>query len=166
MPAPDCSAVSSPIRSRLPAGELMTLGNMRQSGVDAPIFVAIETGYCDGRWTPPKPNNPIAEAQRRVIADLLLVGRIESLFLGDGRITRAPWLAIAEDVVEPNFHLAWPAHTGCVGTFCANDLKLPTAIARIIVVQNLSCLQHGVPRPLQPTDHDKPAWSGRCSHGI
>jgi lysophospholipase L1-like esterase len=41
---------------------------LRQSGVDAPIFVAIETGYCDGRWTPPKPNNPIAEAQRRVIA--------------------------------------------------------------------------------------------------
>jgi hypothetical protein len=38
---------------------------LRQSGVDAPIFVAIETGYCDGRWTPPKPNNPIAEAQRR-----------------------------------------------------------------------------------------------------
>jgi lysophospholipase L1-like esterase len=41
---------------------------LRQSGVDAPIFVAIETGYCDGKWTPPKPNNPIAEAQRRVIA--------------------------------------------------------------------------------------------------
>jgi lysophospholipase L1-like esterase len=41
---------------------------LRQSGVAAPIFVAIETGYCDGRWTPPKPDNPIAEAQRRVIA--------------------------------------------------------------------------------------------------
>jgi lysophospholipase L1-like esterase len=41
---------------------------LRQNGVDAPIFIAIETGYCDGRWTPPKPSNPIAEAQRRVIA--------------------------------------------------------------------------------------------------
>jgi hypothetical protein len=41
---------------------------LRQRGVDVPIFVAIETGYCDGRWTPPDPNNPIAEAQRRVIA--------------------------------------------------------------------------------------------------
>jgi hypothetical protein len=96
-----------------------------------------------------------------LLVDLFLVGRIESLFLGDGRIARAPWLAIAEDVVEPNFHLAWPAHTGCVGTFYANDFKLPTAIARIIVVQYLSRLQHGVPRPLQPTDHDKPARSGR-----
>jgi lysophospholipase L1-like esterase len=41
---------------------------LRRGGVDAPVFVAIETGYCDGRWTPPKPNNPIADAQRRVIA--------------------------------------------------------------------------------------------------
>ncbi len=41
---------------------------LRRSGVDAPIFVAIETGYCDGRWTPPRLDNPIAEAQRRVIA--------------------------------------------------------------------------------------------------
>ncbi len=41
---------------------------LRRSGVEAPIFVAIETGYCDGKWTPPKPDNPIAEAQRRVIA--------------------------------------------------------------------------------------------------
>src|SRR5262249_12471195 len=41
---------------------------LRESGVNAPIFVAIETGYCDGKWTPPKSNNPIAEAQRRVIA--------------------------------------------------------------------------------------------------
>jgi lysophospholipase L1-like esterase len=41
---------------------------LRRSGVEAPIFVAVETGYCDGRWTPPKPSNPIAEAQRRVIA--------------------------------------------------------------------------------------------------
>jgi lysophospholipase L1-like esterase len=41
---------------------------LRQRGVDALIFVAIETGYCDGRWTPANPSNPIAEAQRRVIA--------------------------------------------------------------------------------------------------
>jgi lysophospholipase L1-like esterase len=41
---------------------------LRRSGVDAPIFVAIESGYCDGRWLPPKSDNPIAEAQRQVIA--------------------------------------------------------------------------------------------------
>jgi hypothetical protein len=41
---------------------------LRRRGVDAPILVAIETGYCDASSTPPDPNNPIAEAQRRVIA--------------------------------------------------------------------------------------------------
>jgi hypothetical protein len=43
---------------------------LRQGGVGAPIFVAIETGYCDGPWTPPKPNNTITDAERRVIAAL------------------------------------------------------------------------------------------------
>jgi hypothetical protein len=39
------------------------------------------------------------------------------------------------DVVEPDLYLPWPAHTDGVGTFHANDFELPTAIARIIVVQ-------------------------------
>jgi len=42
--------------------------SLRQSGVRAPIFVAIESGYCDTAGTPPKPDNPIAAAQKRVIA--------------------------------------------------------------------------------------------------
>jgi lysophospholipase L1-like esterase len=41
---------------------------LRQNGIAAPIFVAIESGYCDGAATPPMPDNPIASAQRRVIA--------------------------------------------------------------------------------------------------
>jgi lysophospholipase L1-like esterase len=41
---------------------------LRQDGIGAPIFVAIESGYCDGAATPPMPDNPIASAQRRVIA--------------------------------------------------------------------------------------------------
>ena len=41
---------------------------LRQNGIDAPIFVAIESGYCDGAGTPPEPNNPIALAQKRLIA--------------------------------------------------------------------------------------------------
>jgi hypothetical protein len=41
---------------------------LRQNGIDAPIFVAIESGYCDGAGTPPAPDNPIALAQKRIIA--------------------------------------------------------------------------------------------------
>jgi hypothetical protein len=41
---------------------------LRQNGIDAPIFVAIESGYCDGAATPPTPDNPITLAQKRVIA--------------------------------------------------------------------------------------------------
>ncbi len=41
---------------------------LRQRGVGAPIFVAIESGYCDGTEKPPRPDNPVVEAQRRVIA--------------------------------------------------------------------------------------------------
>jgi lysophospholipase L1-like esterase len=41
---------------------------LRQNGIDAPIFVAIESGYCDGAGTPPAPDNPIALAQKRLIA--------------------------------------------------------------------------------------------------
>jgi hypothetical protein len=40
------------------------------------------------------------------------------------------------------------AHTDCVGAFNANDFNLPTTIARIIVVQNLSRLEHDAPLPL------------------
>ena len=46
--------------------ELIT--SLRHSGVRAPIFVAIESGYCDTAGTPPKPDNPIAEAQKRIVA--------------------------------------------------------------------------------------------------
>jgi hypothetical protein len=42
--------------------------------------------------------------------------------------------------------LPWAAHADCVGTFYANDFNLPTTIAPIIVIQNLSHLQHNAPR--------------------
>jgi lysophospholipase L1-like esterase len=41
---------------------------LRQNGIEAPIFVAIESGYCDGAGTPPAPDNPIVLAQKRLIA--------------------------------------------------------------------------------------------------
>jgi lysophospholipase L1-like esterase len=41
---------------------------LRENGIHAPIFVAIESGYCDGKATPPRPDNPIVLAQRRLIA--------------------------------------------------------------------------------------------------
>jgi lysophospholipase L1-like esterase len=41
---------------------------LRQRGVGAPIFVAVESGYCDGTEKPPPPDNPVVAAQRRVIA--------------------------------------------------------------------------------------------------
>jgi lysophospholipase L1-like esterase len=41
---------------------------LRQKGISAPIFVAIESGYCDGAATPPMPDNPIVLAQKRLIA--------------------------------------------------------------------------------------------------
>jgi lysophospholipase L1-like esterase len=44
------------------------IASLRQSGIAAPIFVAIESGFCDAAATPAKPGNPIAEAQRRIIA--------------------------------------------------------------------------------------------------
>jgi lysophospholipase L1-like esterase len=44
------------------------IASLRHSGIDAPIFVAIESGFCDAAATPAKPGNPIAEAQRRIIA--------------------------------------------------------------------------------------------------
>jgi hypothetical protein len=50
--------------------------------------------------------------------------------------------------------LPWPAHADRVGALYANDFKLPTTIARIIVVQNLSCLQHNP--PFQPMDQGDP----------
>jgi lysophospholipase L1-like esterase len=44
------------------------IASLRHSGIEAPIFVAIESGFCDAAATPAKPGNPIAEAQRRIIA--------------------------------------------------------------------------------------------------
>jgi lysophospholipase L1-like esterase len=44
------------------------IASLRHSGVAAPIFVAIESGFCDAAATPAKPGNPIAEAQKRIIA--------------------------------------------------------------------------------------------------
>jgi lysophospholipase L1-like esterase len=41
---------------------------LRQNGIRAPIFVAIESGYCDGAATPPRPDNPIVTSQKRLIA--------------------------------------------------------------------------------------------------
>jgi hypothetical protein len=41
---------------------------LRASGIGAPIFVAIESGYCDAAATPPRPDNPIVLAQKRLIA--------------------------------------------------------------------------------------------------
>jgi hypothetical protein len=40
---------------------------LQQSGVGAPIYVLIESGYCDG--TPPKLDNPIVRAQKQLIVD-------------------------------------------------------------------------------------------------
>jgi lysophospholipase L1-like esterase len=42
---------------------------LRRSGIRAPIFVAIESGYCDGVATPPGPDNPIVRSQKRLIAE-------------------------------------------------------------------------------------------------
>jgi lysophospholipase L1-like esterase len=44
------------------------IASLRQNGISVPIFVAIESGYCDGAATPPNPDNPIVLAQRRLIA--------------------------------------------------------------------------------------------------
>jgi lysophospholipase L1-like esterase len=49
---------------------------LRQNGIGAPIFVAIESGYCDGAATPPRPDNPIVASQKRLIA------AHEGLYLG------------------------------------------------------------------------------------
>jgi lysophospholipase L1-like esterase len=60
---------------------------LRNNGVGAPIFVAIESGYCDTKGTPPKLDNPIAAAQRRLIASQ------EGLYFGadmDAALNAAP----------------------------------------------------------------------------
>jgi lysophospholipase L1-like esterase len=44
------------------------IASLRHNGIAAPIFVAIESGFCDTAATPAKPGNPIAEAQKRIIA--------------------------------------------------------------------------------------------------
>jgi hypothetical protein len=59
--------------AQTPPGDYFTsfgevIAALRKNGVGAPIFVAIESGYCDTAGTPPKPDNPIAAAQKRLIA--------------------------------------------------------------------------------------------------
>src|SRR5438445_9163467 len=44
------------------------MAGLWQNRIGGPIFVASESGYCDGAVTPPKADNPIASAQRRLIA--------------------------------------------------------------------------------------------------
>jgi lysophospholipase L1-like esterase len=44
------------------------IASLRQRGLDVPIFVAIESGFCDAAATPAQPGNPIAAAQKRIIA--------------------------------------------------------------------------------------------------
>jgi hypothetical protein len=65
--------------------------------------------------------------------------------LGDGRVARTPWFAVAKDAVEQDFYLPRPTHTDSVGILHADDFNLPTTIARITVVQNLSHVQHNAP---------------------
>jgi len=71
----------------------------------------------------------------------------QGVIFRDGRVARAPRLAVAKDVVEPDLHLPWPGQTDCIGTFNADDFNLPATIARIIVVQHLSRLEHVAPCP-------------------
>jgi hypothetical protein len=112
---------------------------------------------------------PPGPVQKRVAALICVIdGRSTSrrsdrgAVHGAGRVARTPRLAVAEDVVEPNLYLPWPAHTDGVGTFHSNDFELPAAISRIIVVQNLSRLQHHVPCA-PSTDHGKPTWLSQSS---
>jgi lysophospholipase L1-like esterase len=44
------------------------IASLRKRGIAVPIFVAIESGFCDAAATPAKPGNPIAEAQKRIVA--------------------------------------------------------------------------------------------------
>jgi lysophospholipase L1-like esterase len=44
------------------------IGSIRKGGLDVPVFVAIESGFCDAGATPAQPGNPIAQAQKRIIA--------------------------------------------------------------------------------------------------
>jgi hypothetical protein len=54
----------------------------------------------------------------------------QAVIFRDSRVARAPRLAVAKDVVEPDLHLPWPGQTDCV--------------------RNLQCGR------LQPSDHDSP----------
>jgi hypothetical protein len=65
--------------------------------------------------------------------------------LGEGRVARTPWFAVAKDAVEQDFYLPRPTHTDRVGILYADDFNLSTTIARITVVQNLSHVQHNAP---------------------
>jgi hypothetical protein len=67
----------------------------------------------------------------------------------DGRVARAPRHAVAKDEIEPNLHFPRSAFADCVRTFNANDFNLPPTIAGIIVVQNLSRLEHDASLPVR-----------------
>jgi hypothetical protein len=90
------------------------------------------------------------QASRRTPCGRLTVRRLVKLSFRapvprDGRVARTSRLTVGKDGVKPNPYLPWPAHTDRIGTLCADHFNLPTRIARIHVVQNLSGLQHDVP---------------------
>jgi hypothetical protein len=66
-----------------------------------------------------------------------------ALGLCDGRIARAPRLAVVKNVLKSNLHQPRSTFADCASSFDANDFNLSPTIARIIVIQNLSRLEHG-----------------------
>jgi hypothetical protein len=53
---------------------------------------------------------------------------------------------IAEDAIVPNDDFAWSAFANEIALLNPDDLDSPTAVARIVVVQYLSNVQHFIPR--------------------
>jgi hypothetical protein len=51
--------------------------------------------------------------------------------------------------IEPNLHFPRSAFADCVRTFNANDFNFPPTIAGIIVIQNLSRLEHDASLPVR-----------------
>jgi hypothetical protein len=79
-----------------------------------------------------------------VVLDIRARGALFAVFavLRHSRIAGAPRLAIAKDAVDRNLHFPWAGLTDCARSFNPNDFNLPTTIARIVVVQNLSRYEH------------------------
>jgi hypothetical protein len=50
------------------------------------------------------------------------------------------------DAIVPNGHLAWSTFANEMAFLNPDDLDRPTAVARIVVVQYLSGVQHIIPR--------------------